>query len=237
VITVKTADGGKAAQCIITVSIKHTHSLRTVKAVSASCVKEGNTLYYVCDGCGTWFSDAAGTKVITDHNSVQLSKTAHFPSGWNSDDSHHWKNCTTSGCTEKLSYGAHVDSNNDHKCDTCARSLQSGSEEVTVPTDPTEESTIPSAGSTEQTEPATAPSTEVTIPSETATDPSAESTLPTETPSGETTTPGKTPTDEGQSNSNSDKPDNTNLVIIAAAAGGVLILCVVIVSIVLKKKK
>ena len=42
-------------------------------------------------------------------------------SEWKSDDTNHWKECTT--CGEKLETAAHVDANHDGKCDVCAHEV------------------------------------------------------------------------------------------------------------------
>ena len=49
----------------------HRHALTKVDAKAATCTTDGNIEYYTCS-CGMWFSDAAGTTEITDHNSVVL---------------------------------------------------------------------------------------------------------------------------------------------------------------------
>lgn len=48
----------------------HTHTLTLVGEKQASCAEEGNIAYYVCDGCGRFFSDEAGEIEITDKSSV-----------------------------------------------------------------------------------------------------------------------------------------------------------------------
>ena len=50
--------------------VKHdkSHTLTKVPAKEATCISEGNKLYYRCDQCGRWYSDAAGTKLIEDHS-------------------------------------------------------------------------------------------------------------------------------------------------------------------------
>lgn len=58
----------------------HTHALTLTPAKDPTCTEDGNTAYYVCggeDGCGKWFSDAAGMQEITDHDSVVIPKTEH----------------------------------------------------------------------------------------------------------------------------------------------------------------
>lgn len=55
----------------------HTHTLTLVGEKQASCAEEGNIAYYVCDGCGKWFSDADGKSEITDKESVSVGLQAH----------------------------------------------------------------------------------------------------------------------------------------------------------------
>ena len=55
----------------------HVHSLKLVEAVEAACTEDGNTAYYVCDGCGLWFEDAAALVEITDKSSVIIKAFGH----------------------------------------------------------------------------------------------------------------------------------------------------------------
>ena len=52
------------------------HTLTKVPAKAATESEEGNKEYYICSVCNKWFEDAAGTKEITDHNSVIIPKLA-----------------------------------------------------------------------------------------------------------------------------------------------------------------
>ena len=40
----------------------HTHSLKQVPAVAATCTQNGNIAYWMCSGCGKYFADASGKK-------------------------------------------------------------------------------------------------------------------------------------------------------------------------------
>lgn len=79
----------------------HTHELTLTAAKSATCTEDGNTAYYVCggdDGCGKWFSDAAGTQEITNKNSVVITKKGHsYESTWGytgvDGHAHECRNC------------------------------------------------------------------------------------------------------------------------------------------------
>lgn len=56
----------------------HTHNMaKQVAATEATCLQEGNTAYYICDGCGKWFADEAGTTEIVDHADVVIPKVSH----------------------------------------------------------------------------------------------------------------------------------------------------------------
>ncbi len=47
------------------VTVPHIHNMKKVDAVAASCEKEGNNEYYVCDDCGKVFKDEEGTTETT----------------------------------------------------------------------------------------------------------------------------------------------------------------------------
>ena len=55
------------------------HSTTLVGAVSATCTEEGNTAYYVCGNCGTYFSDAAASTQIELSDTV-VPATGHSTS-------------------------------------------------------------------------------------------------------------------------------------------------------------
>ncbi len=52
------------------------HKLDTIKAVAATCEKDGNVEYYTCKTCGKYFSDKDGKKEITE-NSWVVKATDH----------------------------------------------------------------------------------------------------------------------------------------------------------------
>ncbi len=52
--------------------IPHTHSLVHHEAVDATHATKGNIEYWLCSGCGKYFSDAAGTTEIADKTSVEV---------------------------------------------------------------------------------------------------------------------------------------------------------------------
>jgi hypothetical protein len=63
-----------APYCIVKVT-PHVHKLAAVKAKLATAKKAGNTAYWKCAGCGKFFSNAKGTKVIKK-NSWVVKKSA-----------------------------------------------------------------------------------------------------------------------------------------------------------------
>ena len=71
----------------------HIHNLTLVPAKDATCTEDGNTAYYICDGCDKWFEDAEGTSEITDKTSVIIPATGHTLSDWKADDNSHWHEC------------------------------------------------------------------------------------------------------------------------------------------------
>ncbi|MBQ1413604.1 MAG: hypothetical protein IIY93_10490, partial [Clostridia bacterium] len=57
-------------------ALSHTHKLTPVEEVPATCEADGHTAYWMCDGCGRIFSDAAGTTEINTEDTV-LKKRGH----------------------------------------------------------------------------------------------------------------------------------------------------------------
>ena len=53
------------------------HKLTPVRENDATCIKDGNKLYFSCGGCGKWFEDKDGKTEITDKSSVVLKKLSH----------------------------------------------------------------------------------------------------------------------------------------------------------------
>ena len=56
----------------------HTHDLRTVPAVPATCTSAGNIGYYRCEDCGGLFRDSEGTQALTE-GEITLDKLPHSP--------------------------------------------------------------------------------------------------------------------------------------------------------------
>lgn len=59
-----------------------------------------------------------------------------FGADWEIDETNHWKECS---CEEKSEMAAHVDDNDDNKCDVCAYAMSAPEPETTEPIDTPEE--------------------------------------------------------------------------------------------------
>lgn len=106
----------------------HTHELTLTPAKPATCTEDGNTAYYVCsgdDGCGKWFSDAAGTREITDKDSVVLSKAEHSYDeivwGYTGADGHAHicRNCNEHDTVQAHTPGAAATETTPQTCTVC----------------------------------------------------------------------------------------------------------------------
>ena len=85
-----------------------THASATaVAAKAATHTTAGNTAYWYCDACKTYFADASFSTVTTLEATV-IPATGHDDSSaiaWSSDADSHWKACS---CGEKLDTAAHA---------------------------------------------------------------------------------------------------------------------------------
>ena len=73
------------------------HNLTHVAAADATCTENGNTEYWVCSGCGKYFSDAEATVEISQSDTV-IAATGHtFSEDWSSDEFYHWHACLNCG--------------------------------------------------------------------------------------------------------------------------------------------
>ena len=208
-ITVTTADGSKTDTCVITVKIAHVHDskLKAVAATAASCGKEGNQAYYICESCGAWFSDSNASKEIKDQESVKIPALEHTPSGLKYDKNKHWKVCTRSGCGKTIdgTSGNHQDTDGNSKCDICGYALTGKVPETPKPTDPTP---------TDPTNPAdqTVPGTSV-IPE-----------------------PTTTQKENGEKDTVDVLIDNDMLMLIGGIGIGVIVLCIVLIAVSKRKR-
>lgn len=117
-------DGLKFMICFkLPILTAHVCTLTLVEKVEADCTNSGKEAYYHCDTCLKNFEDESGTIVITDIDTWGVIESlGHTSSDWKYDEENHWKECTRDGCDTIIedSKGAHVDSDNDGKCDVCA---------------------------------------------------------------------------------------------------------------------
>ena len=134
-------------------TVPHTHNLTLVPAKAPTCTEKGNTAYYTCDGCDKWFEDATGASEITDKTSVILAATGHSVSGWKSDNTDHWKECTVVGCGVIIEDSKAAHTAGEWIIDTPATDTTSGSKhkECTVCGYTMATETIPATGGGEHT--------------------------------------------------------------------------------------
>lgn len=110
---------------IIQNKLSHTHVLKPVAEVGATCTTDGVKAYYACD-CGSHYAeDAEGTKVIENLSNWKLGNgkiaAAHTP---NADDGDCTTEITCSVCGETTTAAStHADTNNDEKCDACGKDM------------------------------------------------------------------------------------------------------------------
>lgn len=86
--------GQKLATGKVIPKLDHSHVMNHISAKAPTCVKDGNIEYYVCSKCHKMYSDAAGTKEVTD---ITVPATGHKSDEWKHDDSKHWKECQVCG--------------------------------------------------------------------------------------------------------------------------------------------
>ena len=140
--------------------ISHVCNLELIEQVNPTCTEAGKNAYYICDECGKAYEDSAATIEITDlaswgvisalgHDYAEATCTAPktcqrencnategealghvYGDSWKNDENNHWKECD---CKEKKDAAAHVDANNDGKCDTCGYEMQTQSGTLTEP--------------------------------------------------------------------------------------------------------
>ncbi len=114
----------------------HSHSVEKVTAVEPKCTAEGCKEYYVCSGCGEWFSDAGAKEPISDKESLILPAKKHSEDEWNFDEEGHWTYCSDCGVMIEELSGSHTDGDWDRVCDVCSYSPDIESE-----SEPAEEQT------------------------------------------------------------------------------------------------
>ena len=97
---------------------EHQHELTRIEARLATCTENGNTAYYTCNGCDSWFEDADGETEIINHNSVVI-PAAHDYTGvdWSWDEIGHWLECTA--CGEHTQKVEHDSDGENRTCSDC----------------------------------------------------------------------------------------------------------------------
>ena len=73
---------------------------------------------------------------IASYKYLKIVHTHEFGTTWKTDANNHWKECE---CGEKSEMAAHVDDNEDNKCDVCAYAMSAPEPETTEPIDTPEE--------------------------------------------------------------------------------------------------
>jgi hypothetical protein len=117
----------KCTECgyIIQNKLSHTHVLKPVTEVGATCTTDGVKAYYACD-CGNHYAeDAEGTKVIENLSEWKLGDgkiaAAHTPTA---DDGDCTTEITCSVCGETTTAAStHADTDANGKCDTCGKDM------------------------------------------------------------------------------------------------------------------
>ena len=85
------------------------HDLTKTEAVAATCTTGGNSAYWTCGSCGGFFSNAAGTKSITEGSWIinklghNMSKTEAKPATCTSAGNSAYWTCSRTGCGKYFS--------------------------------------------------------------------------------------------------------------------------------------
>ena len=202
---------------IISQPVSHTHKLRKVGAVEPTCTKGGNLEYYVCDSCGSYFSDAEGKNKITA-KSVTLIALGHSQSDkWENDEHSHWHVCTRCGIKLAETEGQHTFKTGDLKCTVCGYE--------------TPHETVTETDTAKETE--TTPDTEI----ETETDTETETEPSTGTEGQPETTQPQTEAETTTQNEKKGLPPIIIVLIIVCAVLLCLVVAAVIILINKSKKK
>ncbi len=159
-----TAADGKTATCQVVVN--HTHkAIRAVSASKATCLKKGYTAHYICDSCGTRFTDSKGKHPVSLMD-VVLPNIFHGPWHNESNRKGHWPACVCGYHNDYVQ--PHYDENDDGKCDDSDCAYVMNSTTTKPATKPTQPATKPVQPSTKPTVPTTtSPATVTTTPTTT----------------------------------------------------------------------
>ena len=151
--TQTTAEVCKSCAYVLAAALNHTHSLKAVAAVSATCTADGNIAYYTCS-CGKYFSDSAGKNELPGKQSVVVKALGHkyapatctapatcvrcsattgaaaghkYSTQWNRDKDGHWHSCSACLAAEKKTAhkpGPAATDTEDQVCTDCGYVLQ-----------------------------------------------------------------------------------------------------------------
>ena len=93
------------------------HTLTNHPRNEANHDNAGNIEYWTCDVCDKYFSDANGTTVISQADTI-IAKVPHSHStDWSKNDTQHWREC---GCGNKIEIDTHKYTNDcDTSCNVC----------------------------------------------------------------------------------------------------------------------
>ena len=82
------------------------HTLEETAEKEATHLTPGNIRYYSCDYCGRIYEDEAGTKEISQEETIIEKLPDHTPdgTGWYSDENNHWNRCE---CGEEINIAPH----------------------------------------------------------------------------------------------------------------------------------
>lgn len=185
-----TAVDGKTVTCQVVVNHSH-NAIRAVSAVTANCVTKGYKAHYICDSCGTRFSDSKGQNVVSlmDLVSFPTSYCSYLNYNTYHNEEGHWKVCRLCGKWGNTSIIPHQDWDDDGICDGFGSSYQpcgyvmnpSATHATQATTKPAQSTNEPVQSGTSSTKPpvvTTEPPTVTTAPPTTA--PITEGPLPVE---------------------------------------------------------
>lgn len=253
-ITATTVDG-KTATCQVVV--EHQHSIRAVAATAANCITHGNKAHYICNGCGTLFSDSKGNTVV-DLSDVMIWRTGYCATSDREvkyNDEGHWTVCRRCGkwCVTQIL--PHDDWDGDGICNGMNNSTPCGyvmnpsaTKPTTKPTQPStkppQSTTAPSTNPPATTTPVAPPATESTpgsIPPTSESIPAASESIPATESEPAPSTDGTTLPSESTTQPNSipasDPPEETPVLpMVAGGLFGITIIVAIIIGTRRRKK-
>ena len=117
-------------------TVPHVCNPTLVPEDEPDCTTAGKSAYYHC-GCGKNYEDAQGNTEIENIETWGILNALNHEAKdtWSSDADNHWKECTR--CAgQQLEKGAHADTDNNGKCDTCEYQMTSGGGNTETPDNP-----------------------------------------------------------------------------------------------------